>query len=63
MLKYLIWYYSTFEGMKWKEQSFRNLLKQWNKEIYIFGKNVGKNSDQHTQSLMVGTNQRGREKM
>jgi hypothetical protein len=29
----------------------------------FFEKDVGKNNDQHTHSLMVGTYQRGREKM
>jgi hypothetical protein len=36
MLKLIIFgTISTFEGMKWKEQSFKNLLKQWNIYIYI----------------------------
>jgi len=57
--------FSTFEGMKLKEPSSKNLLRQWNKrkKSNLFEKNVGKNNDQHTPFPMVANDHKGREKM
>jgi len=57
--------FSTFKGMKLKEPSSKNLLRQWNKrkKKNLFEKNVGKINDQHTPFPMLPMTIKGGKKM